>query len=234
VIADLKPYPAYKDSGLTWLEEVPSHWGRRRMKFLFSERTQKGFPDEPLLAATQTVALRECLCSADMYPISPLGGTLSGEYLETSVISYLTSRPSRDLITAANQQISHEWWERRHLDFELVVSAYVWVEAGAGDPHAARARLALLENIAQLPWSAEAEALAEVLCVQGALPTKARLDALHVASAAVAGVDFLLTWNCTHIANAETLPRIEAVCREQGFEPPRISTPLELLGLHRH
>jgi hypothetical protein len=82
--------------------------------------------------------------------------------------------------------------------------------------------------------SAQVELLAEVLCQQGALPNKARIDALHVAAAAVAGVDYLLTWNCTHIANAETLPRIEAVCRAQGFEPPRISTPMELLGVHRH
>ncbi|MBK9572837.1 MAG: type II toxin-antitoxin system VapC family toxin [Rhodoferax sp.] len=155
-------------------------------------------------------------------------------YLETSIVSYLTSRPSRDLVTAANQQISHEWWERRHLDFELVASSYVWVEAAAGDPQAARERLALLEGIVQLPWSPQVEALAEVLCAQGALPLKARIDALHVAAAAVAAVEYLLTWNCTHIANAETLPRIEAVCREQGFEPPRISTPLELLGIHRH
>lgn len=155
-------------------------------------------------------------------------------YLETSIISYLTARPSRDLIMAANQQISHEWWDRRHLDFELVAARYVWVEAAAGDPEAAAARLALLEGIVELPMSAQVERLAEVLCQQGALPTKARIDALHVAASAVAGVDYLLTWNCTHIANAETLPRIEAVCREQGFEPPRISTPLELLGIHRH
>ena len=155
-------------------------------------------------------------------------------YLETSMISYLAARPSRDLITAANQQISHEWWDRRHLDFELVASRYVWIEAAAGDPQAAVGRLALLANVVELPPSRQVELLATVLCEQGALPAKARLDALHVAAAAVAGVDYLLTWNCTHIANAETLPRIEAVCRAQGFEPPRISTPLELLGPYRH
>ena len=155
-------------------------------------------------------------------------------YLETSVISYLCSRPSRDLITAANQQISREWWERRHLDFELVASRYVWIEASAGDPSAAQARLALLTGIAELPISPLVEPLAEALCMRDALPAKARLDALHVVAAAVAGVDYLLTWNCTHIANAETLPRVETVCRQEGFEPPRICTPLELLGIHRH
>ena len=155
-------------------------------------------------------------------------------YLETSIISYLASRPSRDLITAANQQISLEWWERRRLDFELVASRYVWVEAELGDSQAAQGRLALLEQVIELPPSIEVEPLADALCRRGALPARARLDALHVAAAAVAGVDHLLTWNCTHIANAETLPLIEAVCREQGFEPPRSSTPLELLGVHRH
>ena len=85
-------------------------------------------------------------------------------YLETSIISYLTSRPSRDLITAANQQISHEWWERRHLDFELVASRYVWMEAAAGDPGVARERLALLADSVELLPSPQVEALAEVLC----------------------------------------------------------------------
>jgi hypothetical protein len=88
-------------------------------------------------------------------------------YLETSIISYLTSRPSRDLVTAANQQISHEWWERRHLDFELVASRYVWVEAAAGDPRAAAERLALLAGIVELPMSGQVELLADVLCAQG-------------------------------------------------------------------
>ena len=115
-----------------------------------------------------------------------------------------------------------------------MASRYVWVEAAAGDPQAAAVRLALLEGIVELPLSSQVEQLAEVLCQQGALPANARIDAMHVAAAAVAGVDYLLTWNCTHIANAETLPRIESVCREQGFEPPRICTPLELLGNYGH
>jgi len=155
-------------------------------------------------------------------------------YLETSIISYLASRPSRDLVAAASQQISHEWWEHRRADFDLAASRYVWVEASAGDLDAAGARLALLQTVTELPLLPQVELLADVLCQQSALPMKARLDALHVAAAAVAGVDYLLIWNCKHIANAETLPRIEAVCRQQGFEPPRICTPLELLGVHRH
>ena len=117
---------------------------------------------------------------------------------------------------------------------ELVASRHVWVEAAAGDGQAANARLALLREVAELADSAAVDALASVLCQQNALPAKAYLDALHVAAAAVAGIEYLMTWNCTHIANAQMLPRIEAVCRQQGFEPPRIITPMELLGTLRH
>ena len=151
-------------------------------------------------------------------------------YIETSIVSYLVARPSRDLITAASQQITHEWWQTRRDDFDLVISEYVVFEAGRGDADAARARLAALTGIVELAGSAQAEDLAEILCANGGLPPKARVDALHVAVAAVAGVDYLLTWNCTHIANAETLPRIEAICRAAGYEPPRICTPMALLG----
>lgn len=151
-------------------------------------------------------------------------------YLETSVISYLASRPSRDLITAANQQLTHDWWEARRGDFDLVVSTYVRAEAEAGDPSAAQARLDRLIGIEELPIRPQVDELAKLLCAQSALPEKAFVDALHVATAAVEGVDFLLTWNCTHIANAETLPKIEAVCRAAGYEPPRICTPYSLLG----
>jgi hypothetical protein len=119
------------------------------------------------------------------------------------------------------------------LDFDLVASRYVWIEAAGGGPQDAAQQRALLASIVELPLSAQVELLAKVLCREGTLPAKARIDALHVAAAAVAGVEYLLTWNCTHIANAETLPRIEAVCRAKGFEPQRISTPLELLGIHR-
>ena len=151
-------------------------------------------------------------------------------YLETSVISYLTARPSRDLVTAANQQITREWWESRRNDFDLVVSRYVKAEVGGGDPDAARARIDQLAGIEELPDHPGIEALAKILCSRSALPVKAYVDALHVAAAAVASVDFLLTWNCKHIANAETLGLIESVCREVGYHPPQICTPYGLLG----
>ena len=151
-------------------------------------------------------------------------------YLETSVISYLAARPNRDLIVAAHQQVTHEWWTSRRADFRLVTSRYVFEESSQGDPTAAQERLAYLQLCPALTDTPAVEALARKLVARGALPPKAFLDALHVAAAAVAGVEYLLTWNCKHIANVEILPLIESVCRSEKLSSPRISTPLELLG----
>ena len=151
-------------------------------------------------------------------------------YLETSVVSYLASRPSRDLIVAAHQALSLEWWDARRRDFDIVASVYVLEECAQGDADAAQRRLALIEDVAIVPVSAQTEALAAALLAGSALPREARLDALHIACAALNGVDYLLTWNCKHIANFERLPAVERICRDNGYEPPRICTPAELMG----
>jgi hypothetical protein len=150
-------------------------------------------------------------------------------YIETSVISYLTARPSRDLIVAAHQEITREWWERRRADFEVFVSGFVLEEATQGDIDAAKRRTDVIADLAELLANDEVERLAEVLLIEGALPEQARYDALHIAVAAINGVDYLLTWNCKHIANVEKLSHIEALCRAEGYEPPRVCTPIELL-----
>jgi predicted nucleic acid-binding protein len=150
-------------------------------------------------------------------------------YLETSIISYLTSRPSRDLIITANQQITQEWWQLRRGDFELYVSELVIQEAGAGDKIAAEQRLQVLEDIPELQLSEMVLTLAERLIQDGALPQNAVADALHIAIATLNGVDYLLTWNFKHLANATMRYKIEGVCRLLGFEPPVICTPQELL-----
>jgi hypothetical protein len=150
-------------------------------------------------------------------------------YLETTIPSYLTSRPSRDLVTAAHQQITQEWRDTRRHAFDLFISQMVLDEAGAGDPEAAARRLAILTPLLLLnPREEEAE-LAQALIAQLPLPASAAADALHIAIAVVNGMDFLLTWNCTHIANAALRSRIEAICRSKGFEVPIICTPEELL-----
>ena len=150
-------------------------------------------------------------------------------YLETSVVSYLTSRPSRDLIVAANQQITQEWWQVRRAGFELYVSQLVVQEAGAGDPDAAQQRLEVLEEMPLLELTEEALSFAEKLVQDGPLPQNAVEDGLHIAVATLNGMDYLLTWNFKHLANATMRYKIELVCRQWGYEPPIICTPQELL-----
>jgi predicted nucleic acid-binding protein len=150
-------------------------------------------------------------------------------YLETSVISYLTSRPSRDLIVAANQQITQEWWQIRRAGFDLYISQLVIQEASAGDETMAERRLQVIEDIPLLELSEEAVTFAERLVKDGPLPHKAVEDALHIAVATLNGIDYLLTWNFRHIANATMRYKIERVCRSEGYEPPVICTPQELL-----
>ena len=148
-------------------------------------------------------------------------------YVETSVISYLTAKPSRSLIVRAHQQVTRDWWSRRNR-FHLYVSAAVIEEARRGDAAAAARRGAALQEIAILSASAEAERLAVELLRSAAMPAKAAIDAVHVAIAATHDMDFLLTWNCTHIANAAMREKIDAACHKEGFRPPVICTPLEL------
>ena len=152
-------------------------------------------------------------------------------YLETTVPSYLTAWPSRDLIRAGHQQITREWWQTRRDNFDIYISQFVLDEAGAGDREAARERLAALQDFPLLDITDEVGALAAALTVSLALPPKAATDAAHIALAAVHGVHFLLTWNCTHIANAEMAVAIEGVCRERAFSCPVICTPEELMGI---
>jgi len=149
-------------------------------------------------------------------------------YLETSVVSYLTARPSRDLVRTAHQQITREWWATRDR-FDLYVSQYVLDEAAAGDAGAAALRLDALKDVPLLELSEEVTALGRQLLRAAALPAKAEIDALHIAVTAVNGLDYLLTWNCAHIANATMRPKIEAICRAVDIEPPIICTPMELM-----
>ena len=149
-------------------------------------------------------------------------------YLETTITSYMTAWPSRDLITAAHQQITQEWWRDRRADFDLFVSALVLREAGRGDPDAAARRLAVLDDLPLLEVTHEATSLARELVQKVPLPAKAAVDALHIAIAVVHGMDYLLTWNCTHIANAALRIAIDAVCRARGYKTPVICTPEEL------
>jgi hypothetical protein len=150
-------------------------------------------------------------------------------YLETTIPSYLTAWPSRDLIRAAHQEITREWWEQRRSEFDIFVSQVVVRECEGGDPDAAVRRLDAIRDLPLLEETAEAVALAGTLLSEVPLPEQAVVDALHIAVAATQGMNYLLTWNCTHIANASLRLRIESVCRVNGYEPPVICTPEELL-----
>jgi len=150
-------------------------------------------------------------------------------YIETTFVSYLTARASRDVVIAGHQQITHEWWDTCRRGYELCASQLVLREAGAGDPQAAQDQLAILATMVLLETTAEALALAKVLLQAGALPAKAGDDALHIAIAASQGVPYLLTWICRHMANATMRPLIESVCAGKGYKAPIICTPEELL-----
>lgn len=148
-------------------------------------------------------------------------------YVETSIVSYLVAWPSRDLVRTAHQQVTRDWWATRG-NWHLFTSQFAVDEAAAGDPDAAANRLAALAEAELLDITEEAILLAQVLISGHALPSRARVDALHVAVAATHGMDYLVTWNCRHIANAALRNNIEYLCRSQGYEPPVICTPLEL------
>ena len=150
-------------------------------------------------------------------------------YIETSILSYLTARQSNDLRVAANQNTTLEWWDNRRGDFDIFISEFVTSEVSLGDPLIAQKRLDIAETLPALKITEAVRVLAKKLVFEGPIPDKAEMDAYHIAVATVNGLEYLLTWNCTHIANAAMRPRIEEICRQQGFEPPIICTPQELM-----
>lgn len=150
-------------------------------------------------------------------------------YIETTVLSYLTSRPSRDLRVAAHQQSTQDWWRDRRDAFDLYASQLVVQEASRGDEEAARSRTEKLEETQLLGATDEALWLAETIVQRSLIPQKVAEDAAHIAIATTNGMDYLLTWNLKHIANAVIRSKVEALCRTEGYAPPVICTPEELM-----
>ena len=153
-------------------------------------------------------------------------------YVETSVISYLTARPSRDLVMAAHQEVTREWWQNQRGAFELFYSEAVRNEAAMGNDQAAALRLQALADLSLLEIPTLAFDLANALVQATALPTKAQVDALHIAIAAYESMDFVLTWNFKHIANAQSASKVRAVCESFGLRCPVLCSPLELLEVN--
>ena len=151
-------------------------------------------------------------------------------YIETSVVSYATAWPSQKTQIAALQQQAKDWWQLERPKFEIVTSQLTIVEASAGDPTAASDRKKLLAGLPLLAISKDAEDLAAKILAGHMMPQKAAADALHVAVAALARVNYLLTLNCTHIANAHELPRVYSLLNSEGLGGMLICTPSEFLG----
>jgi len=151
-------------------------------------------------------------------------------YLESTIPSYLVAAPSRDLLIAAHQQVTAEWWRNRRIEFDLYVSQFILDEIGRGDAEVAKRRLDAVKGIPLLDITEDVLDLAAGFLTLRIIPKRAGTDAVHIALAAVHSIDFLLTWNCKHIANAAIIRDIEAVCRMRGFPCPVICTPEELMG----
>ena len=151
-------------------------------------------------------------------------------YLETSVISYLVGwLNQRSILVAHNQEFTREWWAQRRHEYQLFSSAVAVNEARKGDEPLANERLGFLSETTLLDITDAATSLAFELLRRTRIPSKAEVDALHVAVATVHGMDYLLSWNCKHIVNGNILPQVYAVCRAEGFEPPLICMPSELM-----
>ncbi|MCH8831100.1 MAG: type II toxin-antitoxin system VapC family toxin [Planctomycetes bacterium] len=150
-------------------------------------------------------------------------------YIETSIVSYLRQRPSSQVVMAARQLLTHQWWDKERGDYELVTSQYVLDEVSAGDPVLAAQRLQLLDGIPLLPLDPQIGVIANEIMSRAILPPKATIDALHIAMVAHHRIEYLLTWNCRHIANARILPRIHQVLTDLGLPIPIICTPEEMV-----
>jgi len=150
-------------------------------------------------------------------------------YLETTIPSLLTAWPSREVLIAGQQQATRDWWNERRQKYELFVSVLVMKEIRRGNEVAASDRTRALQACQVLPFPVEAEALTRALLASLLIPAKAEADAAHIATAAVHGMNFLLTWNCRHIANATIVEKLRAICEREGFPAPVICTPHELM-----
>lgn len=151
-------------------------------------------------------------------------------YLESSLVSYLTSKPSRDIIIASRQQTTQVWWETQRTRFSLYISPLVIQEVSAGDAEAVKKRLSIIKPLPLLEVNEETLELAASLLKSKAVPEKSTGDALHLAIAAFHSMDYLLTWNYKHLANAEKRRLIGQTIEAVGYNRPIICTPDELMG----
>ena len=151
-------------------------------------------------------------------------------YIETSVVSYLTANDSSQVVALSRQMLTRQWWNNGRLEHDLFSSQFVVDEASQGSEDHAKKRLDILSEIQMLDTSSSVFDLAKDLLDQSILPPKAELDALHISTAAVHSIEYLLTWNCKHIANAQSLPAVYRRIEKQGYAAPLICTIEEMIG----
>ena len=151
-------------------------------------------------------------------------------YIETSVLGYLTARSTKNLIIAGNIEVTRDWWELRRSAFTLYISQVVLTEAAQGDPEIATQRLEAVRGLPLLEVTEAVEDLAAQFMKRSNLPWKASDDAIHIALATVNSLNYLLTWNCKHIANAQIQRKLLEISSDCGYTLPIICTPLELMG----
>ncbi|WP_009633250.1 type II toxin-antitoxin system VapC family toxin [Synechocystis sp. PCC 7509] len=151
-------------------------------------------------------------------------------YIETSILGYLTARWTKDLIMAANIEITKDWWESRRNTFTLFTSEAVLEEVALGDPAIAAQRLEILQSFSLLSLNLAVQGLAAQFLTRSNLPPKAKIDAIHIAAATIHGMDYLLTWNCKHIANAQIQGKLAEISLDSGYVLPVLCTPNELMG----
>lgn len=157
--------------------------------------------------------------------------TPSTVYLETTVVGYLTARPSADPIAAARQTLTQAWWDSQRDRYDIYISDVVVIEAGRGDVDRAARRLEFLSHLPRLLPSQDAEQVADRLLRSGIIPSAAADDAAHLAIAITAELDYLLTWNMKHLAHPVVRHRVERFCADEDLVVPMICTPAELLEL---
>ena len=150
-------------------------------------------------------------------------------YIESSVVSYLVSRPNRDLVVAAHQQITREWWDSALPGFEAYVSIFVLDEVGRGDPDAAKLRLASIGHLPLLEFGPEVDRLAKLYLAKLNIPGECEVDAYHMALASWHGMDYLVSWNCSHIASARVQRQLDLINSQEGIRTPVLCTPEELM-----
>jgi predicted nucleic acid-binding protein len=150
-------------------------------------------------------------------------------YLETTVVSYYTSKPSRDIVALAHQEITRQWWPIAIRRYDIFISEVVTEEARFGDPEAAKRRLEELKDFPHLELNDKVEEMAQVYMERLNIPEKSFRDAAHLAIACVHNIDYLVTWNCAHLANGEVIKKLMKINESLGIHTPIICTPEELM-----